>query len=471
MRMRNTVVVALCLLLCGASFAQDAVPLSTKSEKARKLYADAITKAENFHNLDAEEGFITAAKADSNFAMAHAQVVLITRDPKVESFYAGRAKTAAAKATKGEQLFVKWATAQKENDFVSAIAAMNDFMALFPKDKQSMFFFSKWLLARNNNERCIALVENQILKIDPDYVPALNELGYAYSYLGEHDKAIAAMRRTTELKPNEPNPHDSLAELLRLAGRFEESLQHYQEANKILKDFSSLGVADTLAMMGKYAEARAEYARGASVQPSPRDAMDYKFQSAVSFIRERDFASADNAFAALAEAAHKAGMADIEIDSHRGMAMYAAHPGEALARLGEAERALGHSHAISQLAREEAMANIVRQRVEWLQQAGRNDEAKAAMAQLAAMAGKSRNEVVQRSYHAVNGMWLMSHAKYADAIPELQEDRDNAFSQRALIMAFEKAGDEAGAKGERAAMQNQHRVVIEDAVVRAQMAK
>jgi tetratricopeptide (TPR) repeat protein len=472
MRMRNAVVaVAVLTLISAAACAQDAVPLTTRSEKARKLYLDAITKAENFHNVDAEAGFVGAAKLDPNFAMAHGQAVLITRDPKVESVHIARAKSAAAKASKGEQLFVKWATAQKENDFVSAIAAMNDFMAAYPKDKQSLFFFAKWLLARNNNERCIALVENQILKVDPDYVPALNELGYAYSYLGEHDKAIAAMRRTTELKPGEPNPHDSLAELLRLAGRYDESLHHYQEANKILKDFSSLGVADTLALMGEYPEARAEYAHGASVQESPRDAMDYKFQNAVSYIRERDFAGADRAFAALASEADKAGFSDIEVDAHRAMAMYATHPGEALAHLGEAERALGHAHAISKLAREEAMAHILRQRADWLQQAGRKDEAKAAVDQLAAMAGKSRNEVVQRSYHAANGMWLMNEGKFAAAVPELQEDRDNAFSQRALITALEKSGDEVAAKAERAAMMNQHRVLVEDAVVASQTKK
>jgi tetratricopeptide (TPR) repeat protein len=344
-------------------------------------------------------------------------------------------------------------------------------MAAYPQDKQSLFFFSKWLLARNNNERCIALVENQILKIDPDYVPALNELGYAYSYLGEHDKAIAAMRRTTQLKPGEPNPHDSLAELLRLAGRYEESLQHYQEANQILKDFSSLGVADTLAMMGKYAEARAEYAHGAAVQASPRDAMDYKFQNAVSYIREGDLAGADNAFLALAAEADKAGIADIEIDAHRAMAMYASHPGEALAHLGEAERALSHAHTLSALAREEAMAQILRQRSVWLHEAGRSEEARALVDQLTGMANQSRNEVVQRSYHAAKGMWLLSQGKFTEAIPELQEDRDNAFTERALIVALEKSGDEAGVSAERAAMLHQHRVLVEDAVVARQMTK
>jgi hypothetical protein len=127
MRMQNTfVAVALYLMVLTASSAQ-AVPLTTKSEKARKLYLNAITKAENFHNVDAEADFLAAAKGDPNFAMAHAQAVLITRDPKVESLHASRAKAAAVKASKGEQLFVKWVVAQKENDFVSAIAAMNDF--------------------------------------------------------------------------------------------------------------------------------------------------------------------------------------------------------------------------------------------------------------------------------------------------------------------------------------------------------
>jgi tetratricopeptide (TPR) repeat protein len=463
-RLLPAALIAVCVL---SVHAQNAVPVTTRSAAARRLYEDAISKAENFHNTDAEAGFIKATKADPNFALAHGFAALLTRDPQVEQRHIARAKALAGRATKGEQLFVNWITAQKENDFVAAIAAMNDFTAMFPQDKRSLFFFSKWLLARGNNERCISLIENTILKTDPDYVPALNELGYAYSYLGEHDKAIAAMRRTTELRPQESNPHDSLAELLRLSGRYEEALQHYREANRILADFSVLGVADTLSLMGRYQEARAEFARGAAIQPALRDALDYKFQSAVSYVHERDFAGADKAFSALIAEAHKAGMADVEIDAHRAMAMYARQHGEALAHLASAEQVLQHPHTISRTTREEALAQILRMRAVVLPQAGRQKESEQVVERLAEMANKTRNDVVQRSYHAAKGSLLNSAGKFAEAVPELQEDRGNALSHRELIMVLEKSGSAEEARSERDAFRKQHRVLIEDAIVRS----
>jgi tetratricopeptide (TPR) repeat protein len=309
------------------------------------------------------------------------------------------------------------------------------------------------------------------LKIDPDYVPALNELGYAYSYMGEHDKAIAAMRRTTELRPNEPNPQDSLAELLRLSGQYKDALAHYRKANSLLKDFSVLGVADTLVLMGRFKEARAEYSRGAAVQPSLRDALDYRFQSAASYIPEKDLPAADAAFSALADEAHKAGMADVEAAAHRAMAMYATHPGEGLAHVAHAEEALKHTHTISKTTREEETAQVLRLRTVWLHRAGRVQDAKAALDRLTAIANKNRNDVVQRSYHAAAGALLLAEGKFAEAVPELQEDRGNAFSHRDLIVALEKSGNREQASVERAAFKAQHRVLVEDAIVRTDMAE
>jgi tetratricopeptide (TPR) repeat protein len=470
MKTKSSLLIATAFLsLCFSALAQDVVPLGTKSAKARQLYEEGMAKAENFHNTDAEEKFIAAAKADPAFAMAHAFAALLTRDPRVEARHVARARILMPRASKGEQLLITWITAQKEDDFVSAISAMNDFVAAFPNDKRSLFFFSKWLLARANNERCVSLIEDRILKLDPDYVPALNELGYAYSYMGEHDKAIAAMRRTTELRPNEPNPQDSLAELLRLSGRYKEALDHYQKANSILKDFSVLGVADTLVLMGRYQEARAEYNRGAAVQPSLRDALDYRFQSAASYIAENDLASADAAFSALASDAHKAGMADVESAAHRAMSMYATHPGEGLAHVAHAEEAVKHAHTISKTTREEELAQTLRLRAKWLYQAGRAQEAKAALDRLTEIAHQSRNDVVQRSYHAAAGALLLADGKFAEAVPELQEDRGNAFSHRDLIVALEKSGNPEQASSERAAFMAQHRVLVEDAIVRTRI--
>jgi hypothetical protein len=91
--------------------------------------------------------------------------------------------------------------------------------------------------------------------------------------------------------------------------------------------------------------------------------------------------------------------------------------------------------------------------------------------QLATMAAGSRNDVVQRSFHAAKGALLSAEGKFSEAVPEFQEDRANAFSHGELIAALEKAGNAEEAKSERSAFMNQHRVLLEDAIVRGRMAE
>ena len=151
--------------------------------------------------------------------------------------------------------------------------------------------------------------------------------------------------------------------------------------------------------------------------------------------------------------------------------MYAKHPGEGLAHVAQAEAALKHAHTISKTTREEETAQVLRLRAFWLHHAGRNQEANGVVEQLAMMAGGSRNDVVQRSFHAAKGGLLSAQGKFSEAVPEFQEDRANAFSHGELIAALEKAGNAEEAKSERSAFMNQHRVLLEDAIVRGRMAE
>jgi tetratricopeptide (TPR) repeat protein len=68
------------------------------------------------------------------------------------------------------------------------------------------------------------------------------------------DKYVAMM-------PKDANPQDSYAELLRMAGRYEDSVEHYQAALAINPQFYSslFGIADTYFLMGEELQARRTY--------------------------------------------------------------------------------------------------------------------------------------------------------------------------------------------------------------------
>src|SRR5205823_13710700 len=163
--------------------------------------------------------------------------------------------------TPGEKLLVTWLGGVQEEKEVPAIAAMNDLLAQYPKDKWLQFLAGRWLLNQDRYEQSIMILQRAVT-IDADYPAAWNELAYAYAWSGNFDKAFSAMDRYVGLQPDEPNPHDSYGEILRLAGKFDAALEQYRISIRLDPHFGSeAGVADTLAVMGKEEEAREEYDR------------------------------------------------------------------------------------------------------------------------------------------------------------------------------------------------------------------
>lgn len=71
------------------------------------------------------------------------------------------------------------------------------------------------------------------LDLDPDYVPALNNLALILKQAGGRCEAEACLRRAIEVAPNDAELHNNLAVLLHEAGRLDEALRSYGEALRI----------------------------------------------------------------------------------------------------------------------------------------------------------------------------------------------------------------------------------------------
>jgi predicted Zn-dependent protease len=442
------------------------VEITTSSDAARKAYDEATVLAENLRTTEALEKYRAAVRQDPNLALAWAQIARVTKDPKEEAAARLKAKSLVAKVSPGEALLVKWVIARNENNSVAAIAAMNDLHALYPTDPHLGFLFGQWLQNQQGNERAAQILEDSI-KANPNCAPLYNELGYAYSALGQHDKGISTMKRYVELLPNEPNPHDSYAELNRLAGHYEEALQHYREALKIMPSFTSsqLGIADTYALMGDQERARAEYDKAIAQESGEREKLDYKFQRAMTYIRAKDFAGAEKAFGDLAQEADKLGFADLESECHRATASVLQDRNAALAHISEAEKALSHPHQTPAAVLQQQLARVLRSEAIIAQAAGKAQLANSSLRRLETMALSNRDAIVQASYHGAKGGVLFAQKRYAEAAEELADDADNALSQARLAEAYAQLGKQAEAQAERDRLANQHRVLLEDAIV------
>ena len=424
----------------------DKVPVTTSSKEARHDYELGMLHREDL--LFDEEGlneFRRAVKVDPNFALGHATIAFFSDDPREEKREILLAKQTLAHAVPDEKLLIRWMVGTKDGDLIPAISAMNDLRASYPKDSRLGNMYAEWLLAVQLNYERAEEVLQHVLKADPGYYPSLNNLAYCYSLSGDYSKTASLMEQYVSQLPGQPNPQDSYGELLRMAGDFKDSIEHYRQALFISPAFttSQLGIASNYAFMGDQERARVEYLRAISMTKERTTKLQYRMLWAMTYFRAGQQEEARKAYAELAALAHKEDLAVSEAECYRAMALFNPSPEGALKDLEKAQGVLSQKHELPRAERETELATILQTRSFIAARAGMSDVAEKALAQLAPMAEKSRSNVIQAAYHSANGAVLLLQGKYAEAVPEFQEDPRDPLSLQLLADAQSKAGQAA----------------------------
>jgi len=474
---RSLPIVFLCLSLAGV--AQNApahssarpkasktamLPVTTTSPKARAMYQQAMTDSMNFHLDRALDQWRAAVKLDPDFALANLMIAFRSQDPKEAKAALQRANTAVRKGSDGERLFVRWIAGIREGNYLSGIAAMNDLIARYPFDQQLLSLAGNWLMVRYSYDRAAELL-NRALAVDPDYPPALNSAAYAHAQMGDFANAIELMQHYAEVLPNEPNSQDSYAEILRQAGKFDAAVEHYQAALKIAPGFSIMGLADTYALKGDEERARAEYLRCNQQAEISEDKILCRLQYPVTYVWEKNYRAADQAFDSAAQWAHEHDLGFAEAQAHRMMAMYQEDDSVALKHLDRAAASLNEHASVSKSDYQDETARILRWRVTRAMHAGDKNTAEHAIQQLRIIADHDPSEVVQRAYNAALGAQLMAENKPLQAIPYLREDFKDACSLELLVKAYELTGDKEMAATQRAELAGFNLPTVETAMV------
>jgi tetratricopeptide (TPR) repeat protein len=451
--------VLLLVLLCAGVFGSDAkprrakaihktvtLPVTTTSATARKEFERAMVDLELLRRTDALDDLRKAVKHDPKFAQAYILLSHLAHDPNEQLATRSRAEQLAPTVGKGERLLIRWLSGVQENNYVPAIAAMNDLLAKYPQDHRTAFLAGRWLIHQRRYAQGIFVLEHA-LALFPDYPAALNELAYAYAFSGNFDKAYGLMERYVQLQPDQPNPYDSYGEILRAAGQYECALGRYRTAIRVDPSFGSeLGVADTYAVMGKEAEAREEYAKALMFVSGENDRLEYELQSALTWIRENNHKQVDKSLHEVAKHAHAVGIAKIEAEANRIMAMSAPDYHDAAHHLKAAEHALEEGHPLSKSDREEERALILKVRAMRAAQQKAMDVAEKAVGQLESMASHSRSQIIQLAFHDAAGAVLVEQGKYAEAIPHLEEDNEDPQALLQLYKAYKQTGAQEDAR-------------------------
>ena len=427
----------------------DAVPVTTSSKVAREDYELGLSHREDL--LYTEEGmdfFRKAVAADPHFALGHAALAYFTEDPAEEVRELALTKANISHAAPDEALLIRWMTGTKNGNLVPAIAAMNDLLAKYPNDKRLANMFGEWLLGPQQNYEHAAKILEKLLKLDPDYYPALNNLAYTYALGGKAELAPPLMDQYVAALPGQPNPQDSYAEILRMLGDFPDALDHYRTALRIAPGFvsSQAGIASTYALTGDEDRARFEYLTAIDMAKERTDRMDYRILWAMTYYRENRPGLARKAFEDVAADAHKQNLPVEEAECHRDMALFNPDLDAAMSDLDAAAALMNGKRPILEGTKETELAKIFQTRAYLAARAGNLDAAQKAFEPLNAMAQTNRDNVVQQAYHSANGAVLLLQGKFADAISEFEEDSRGPLSLRLLADAQDKAGETAEAQ-------------------------
>jgi tetratricopeptide (TPR) repeat protein len=304
------------------------------------------------------------------------------------------------------------------------------------------------------------------LTLFPDYPAALNDLAYTYAYAGDFDRAFAAMEKYAALEPDEPNPHDSYGEILRMAGKFDAALKQYRMSVRIDPNFGSeVGIADTYALMGREEDAREEYSRAIVFAASQSEKLEYELQSAVTWIRENNRKMAEKALSEVAKHAHAADLAFYEAEAQRVLAMYAPDLKSAMQHLQLAQQVLQEPHELSESDRNDEQARILRIQATRAAEAKDMQIAVEALNRLEANAEKSRSPAVQRCYHGAAGAVLLAQGSAAEAISHLEEDSSDPLSMLLLWRAYNSTGASVQAQGLATRLARLNEPTVEQALV------
>lgn len=263
------------------------VPITTSSERARQAFLTGRALSEDLKVTEARPYFSRAVALDPSFAQAW--LALATTAGTAQDLFTPLRKAVerADRVTAGERHMILGFEAGVNRDLAGQFNHYQALVRRYPKDERARVLLGTYFMARQDYDAAIGQFR-RATKINPDFAPAFNQLGYAYRLAENFHQAEIAFKRYIELLPEQPNPYDSYAELLMKVGRFEESIQNYQIAMQKDPEFliSLRGIGYDQTLLGRYADAHHTFDRFLAEARNDGERRQALFWDAVAYLHE-----------------------------------------------------------------------------------------------------------------------------------------------------------------------------------------
>jgi tetratricopeptide (TPR) repeat protein len=250
----------LLLLLPALAFAADptTLPITTSSPEARALYLEGRDLVERLKGTEAHFKTDQAVKKDPQFALAWLQWANTSGTAAEFQNGMDKAVANASHASEAEAKFIRAAEAGARSRPADQERLLAELVTQFPSDPRIQAQVGLVAFGRQDYDGAIRSLSRAV-ELDPKFTLPYNQLGYAYRAQNKNAEAEKTFKKYAELLPDDPNPHDSYAELLMRLGKFDESIAEYKKALQIDPYFQSayVGIANNQIFAGKGDEARA----------------------------------------------------------------------------------------------------------------------------------------------------------------------------------------------------------------------
>ena len=239
--------------------ARPIIDLTTGSLEAYNYFLRGRDEAENLYGPEAKKFLEKAISLDPTFAVAYlylASAEFLTIDFKARDEALQKAMEYADRASEKERLYIKAEYAGTiERDSQKKRRLLLELTEKYPQEKFAHYELGNHDYAHERYPESIQAFEKAV-RLDPNFGPAFNMLGYAYGSSGEYEKAEAAFQRYIAANPGDANPIDSLAELYFRMGRLDQAESKYREVLELRPNFTSpyRGLAYISALRENYGE-------------------------------------------------------------------------------------------------------------------------------------------------------------------------------------------------------------------------
>jgi len=236
------------------------IDVTTGSLEAYNAYLRGRDELERFFGADARRSLEKAVSLDPEFAVAY---LFLSRANNELSDYKARdealekARQYAGKASEKERLYIEAACAGMiEQDGAKQFRLLQQLVGKFPGEKQAYYDLGRYYNSRRSYPEALAAYE-KALELDPGFGAALNEIAYTHVKMGQPAKGIPYLERYAAAYPGDPNPVDSLAELLMRTGKLDASVAKFKQVLAAQPDFylSWSSLAYVYALQENYPEA------------------------------------------------------------------------------------------------------------------------------------------------------------------------------------------------------------------------